>query len=214
MEVKHGSVPAVERGLKNIYFICFSPWEYLSKMRHNLYDCFWDSSWKKLGYIYVWTSGGKTLCSVKINHFVLAPDLRPTDWLSRLRAWHTAIVGLNLRISSANLNAVRSASLSLFLHFLLQLMDWQLEATTICVPMSWGLLVSFRDASNSYCIRTKPLDLMRHLKHVGVVYMVLAWSNVQHEFRANLWCGCFSCTSKASPYDTVYFEGLVYSFYM
>ena len=69
---------------------------------------------------------------------------------------------------------MRSASLSLFLHFLLQLMDWQLEATTICVPMSWGLWVSFKDANNSYCIRTKTLALVWHLKHVGVVYMVLA----------------------------------------
>lgn len=122
-----------------MYFICFSPWKYLSKTRHNLYDRLWDSGWEKLGCIYVWTSGAKTPCWVEINHSMAAPGLSPTDWVLPRRGWHAAIVGLNLRISSANL-AGRSASRALFPRFLLRLMNRQLEATTICVPVSWRLL--------------------------------------------------------------------------
>lgn len=47
--------------------------------------------------------GGKTLSSAAVNHLMPAPDLSPTDWLWPRLAWHSAIVGLNLRISSANL---------------------------------------------------------------------------------------------------------------
>lgn len=66
----------------NTDFICLSPWKYLSEMQNYLYDCFGDWSWRELGYIYVWASGGKTLCSVEINHFMPVPALRPPDWLS------------------------------------------------------------------------------------------------------------------------------------
>lgn len=178
-------------------------------MRHNLYDCFWDSGWKKLGCIYVWTSGGKTLCSVKINHFMPAPDLRPTDWLSPWRAWHTAIVGLNLRISSSNL-MLCARPLSVYSSIFFS-SAWtgslrQLQFVFPCLGVFWCL--------SKMPVTLTVLALARHLKHVGVVYMVLTWSNELYEFRANLSCGCFSCTSKASLYDIVYFKGLVYSFYM
>lgn len=59
IKVKRGNLPAVEGGLSITFCVCFSPWKSLSKMRHNLYDCFWDSGWKKHSYIYVWTSGGQ-----------------------------------------------------------------------------------------------------------------------------------------------------------
>lgn len=68
---------------------------------------------------------------------------------------------------------MHSASLSLFLHFLLQYMDWQLEGKTICVAMSWGLLVSFKDARDSSCIGTKVIALTQYVKYVGVIYMVV-----------------------------------------
>jgi len=67
---------------------------------------------------------------------------------------------------------VRSASPGLFLHFLLQRVHWQLEATAICVPMAWGLLVSFEDAGSSYCVRTETLAPVRHLNRVRFVYVV------------------------------------------
>lgn len=126
----------------NTDFICLSPWKYLSEMRNYLYDCFGDWSWRELGCIYVWASGGKTLCSVEINHFTPAPALRPPDWLSPRQGCHAAIVGLNLRISSANLTlgawplAVHSSSFFSS--------SWtgslgQLQFVFPCLRVFWGL---------------------------------------------------------------------------
>lgn len=119
------------------YVFCFSPWKYLSKTRRDLYDRLRDSGWKKLGCIYVWASGAKTLCSVKINHLMAAAGLSPTDWVSPRRC-----CGAQPSYFIRQPRAGRSASRSLFPRFLLRLVNWQLEATAICVPVSWKMLVT------------------------------------------------------------------------
>lgn len=83
-------------------------------------------------------------------------------------------------------------------------MDRQLKGTTICAAVSSGLLVSFKDANDSYCVRTKMQNLQE----------LLAWRHVGYAFGTNFLGSCFSCTSKASLYGMVYFKDLRYSFYV
>lgn len=133
-----------------------------------------------------------------------APDLSPTDWLSPRLAWHSAIVGLNLCISSANL-ALCTRPPSVYSSI----------SSPRRGPAAWGehnlcchVLGSFgvfqRCQWLLYCMRTK----MQHLQEL------LAWSHVGFAFGTNLPGSCFSCTSKASLYGMVYFKGLRYSFYV